>query len=74
MFEDANEKALPKKEMRIFRSVVGSDEDALSVFNMARALKPKRLVIKRPRLSIPLMENPNISFKGKATRYDVYLA
>ena len=74
MFEDANEKALPKKEMRIFRSVVGSDEDALSVFKMARALKPKRLVIKRPRLSIPLMENPNITFKGKATRYDVYLA
>jgi 16S rRNA (guanine1516-N2)-methyltransferase len=73
MFEDSNEKTLPKKEMRIFREFVGSDQDALRVFEQARQLKPKRLVVKRPRLSVVLGEKPNIEFMGKATRYDVYL-
>ena len=73
MFEDINEKALPKKEMRIFRSFVGPDSDAKTVYTLARGLKPKRLVVKRPRLSVPLLDRPHICFEGKATRYDVYL-
>lgn len=73
MFEDSNEKSLPKKEMRIFREFVGSDKDALSVFALGREHKPKRLVVKRPRLSVVLSEKPDIEFTGKATRYDVYL-
>ncbi|MBA2403456.1 MAG: class I SAM-dependent methyltransferase [Bdellovibrionales bacterium] len=74
MFEDANEKALPKKEMRIFRSFIGQDQDALSVFNLIRALNPKRLVIKRPRLSASLGMAPSLKIEGKATRYDVYFS
>ena len=74
MFEDANSKALPKKEMRIFRSFVGPDQDALKVFHWARELNPKRLVVKRPRLSVELGEVPQIKFEGKATRYDVYFS
>ena len=72
MFEDANERALPKKKMRIFRNFVGADQDALEVFHLARKLAPKRLVVKRPRLSVELGELANIKFDGKATRYDVY--
>ena len=74
MFEDANSRALPKKEMRIFRSFVGQDQDALNVFHQARELNPKRLVVKRPRLSVELGEVPQIKFEGKATRYDVYFS
>ena len=74
MFEDANSKALPKKEMRIFRTFVGPDQDALKVFHRARELNPKRLVVKRPRLSVELGEVPQIKFEGKATRYDVYFS
>lgn len=73
MFEDANERALPKKEMRIFRHFVGSDQDAQSVFEKAKSLRPKRLVVKRPRLSRILSGKPDIQYEGKATRYDVYL-
>lgn len=73
MFEDANEKTLPKKEMRIFRSYVGKDLDAKEVFSKALSLGPKRLVVKRPRLSVELEQKPQIVFEGKATRYDVYL-
>jgi 16S rRNA (guanine1516-N2)-methyltransferase len=73
MFEDANDKTLPKKEMRIFRSLVGKDQDARDVWLKAYACGPKRLVVKRPRLSVSLGKDPDILFEGKATRYDVYL-
>jgi 16S rRNA (guanine1516-N2)-methyltransferase len=73
MFDDINEKSLPKKEMRIFRSFIGHDMDAKTVVEMAKKRGPKRLVVKRPRLSKVLLDSPNIVFEGKATRYDVYL-
>jgi 16S rRNA (guanine1516-N2)-methyltransferase len=74
MFEDANEKSLPKKEMRIFRAFIGKDLDALSVFSLVRKLNPKRFVVKRPRLSVELGMSPQIKIEGKATRYDVYFS
>lgn len=74
MFEDANERALPKKQMRIFRAFIGQDQDALSVFSLVRKLNPKRFVVKRPRLSVELGTSPQIKIEGKATRYDVYFS
>lgn len=74
MFEDANQKASPKKEMRIFRNVIGSDLDAQNVFLEARKLKPKRLVVKRPRHSVTLSEKASVEYIGKSTRYDVYFS
>jgi 16S rRNA (guanine1516-N2)-methyltransferase len=73
MFEDANEKASPRKEMRIFRSLIGSDSDGVEVFKQALDLNPKRLVIKRPKHSSAIMLKAPLVFSGKATRYDVYL-
>lgn len=71
MYSDKNEKTLPKKEMRIFREVIGEDIDSLET---ALFLKEnyKRLVIKRSTKAPYLLEKPSISFKGKSTRYDVY--
>jgi 16S rRNA (guanine1516-N2)-methyltransferase len=74
MFEDANERTSPRKEMRIFRNIVGKDGDALSVFQKARSTKPKRLVVKRPRQSIYLLDKPSVEYIGKSTRYDVYFS
>lgn len=73
MFEDANLKSSPRKEMRIFRNTVKEDRDAADVFLLARAKNAKRLVVKRPRLSKFLSEETPLSYEGKATRYDVYL-
>lgn len=74
MFEDANEKASPKKEMRIFRDIVGKDPDAREVFQRAKASGAKRLVVKRPRQSITLGLDPSVQYIGKSTRYDVYFS
>ncbi len=74
MFEDPNKQASPRKEMRIFRSLIGKDQDAESVFEAARSLKPKRLVVKRPRHSQMLVEKPAVEYMGKSTRYDVYFS
>lgn len=74
MFEDANQKSLPKKEMRIFREIVGQDHDAAEILKMARAVNPGRVVVKRPRLSVPLAPDFSLQIIGKSTRYDVYFA
>lgn len=72
MFKEANQKSLPRKEMRIFREVVGSDEDAVEVAQEFLLLK-RRLIIKRPLKSPPLIEKPSFQQSGKAVRFDVYL-
>lgn len=74
MFEDANDKASPKKEMRIFRSLIGKDLDAQLVFQRALSQGSKRLVVKRPRHSITLGSDPSVQYIGKSTRYDVYFS
>ena len=72
MYSDVNKKALPRKEMRIFREVLGQDEDAQEV---ARKLRHhgKRLIIKRPPKADPLIEGVAFAQEGKAVRLDVYL-
>lgn len=72
MYSDHNEKALPGKNMRIFRSLVGSDADSEEIARQLRS-KCHRLVIKRPIKAPLLLPAPTNSFKGKSTRYDVYL-
>jgi 16S rRNA (guanine1516-N2)-methyltransferase len=74
MFEDASAKTSPKKEMRIFRSLIGKDQDAESVFHKALSQKPKRLVVKRPKQSVELVKKPSVEYIGKSTRYDVYFS
>jgi 16S rRNA (guanine1516-N2)-methyltransferase len=72
MYSEVSKKALPRKEMRIFREVVGHDRDAVEVAQRLRAQK-KRLIIKRPPKSSELL--PGVAFvqEGKAVRFDVYL-
>ncbi len=73
MFEDANQKSSPRKEMRLFRNLVGEDQDALEIFKLAKLKNARRLVVKRPRLSRTLSDEKPLIYEGKSTRYDVYL-
>ena len=76
MYELKNEKAAPRKEMRIFRDLVGQDRDAkesAQIFFEFIKDQKKRLVIKRSSKSRPLLKAPAISFGQKSTLYDVYL-
>lgn len=64
--------ALPRKEMQLFRFVVGDDLDADQLFNWAIHSNGARVVVKRP-LGAPLLgECPTHSYEGKSTRYDMY--
>lgn len=72
MFNEPHGEALPRKEMRIFRSVVGEDSDAQARAEELRGHK-KRLIIKRPLKSPPLLSGADFTQEGKAMRLDVYL-
>ena len=74
MYPDRTKSALVKKEMRLFKSVIGSDPDADELLHTALNSPVKRIVVKRPR------QAPNIGglepftmIQTKNTRYDIYI-
>ena len=78
MFSGEEERsALAKKEMRIFRDLVGDDQDAPALFRKVFGHATNRVVVKRSDSAAPIVpveEKPiSISFEGKSVRYDVYL-
>ncbi|MCK5884310.1 MAG: class I SAM-dependent methyltransferase [Bacteriovoracaceae bacterium] len=73
MYPHKKKKALPRKEMQIFRAVVGSDLDSAKLLDWARGLGVKRIVVKRPNHAEHLGDAPSHSYHGKSTRYDLYL-
>ncbi|TKI07298.1 16S rRNA (guanine(1516)-N(2))-methyltransferase [Martelella alba] len=54
MFPHRPKSALVKKEMRVFQTLVGSDEDAGQLLAPARLLATRRVVVKRPDYAPPL--------------------
>ncbi len=74
MYPHSGKSALKGKEMRLFRKLVGDDEDAPALLEAALAYAAKRVVVKRPRLAPPLAgPKPSAAITGKTTRFDVYL-
>ncbi|WP_028634890.1 class I SAM-dependent methyltransferase [Pseudomonas parafulva] len=73
MFPHRDKSALVKKEMRVFRPLVGDDLDAPALLEAALALASHRVVVKRPRKA-PIIDgpNPSHSLEGKSSRYDIY--
>ena len=73
MFPHREKSALVKKEMRLFRPLVGDDMDAPALLAAALALASHRVVVKRPRKA-PCIEGPkpSHSLEGKSSRYDIY--
>ena len=73
MFPHRDKSALVKKEMRLFRPLVGDDLDAPALLEAALALASHRVVVKRPRKA-PAVDGakPGYSLEGKSSRYDIY--
>ena len=73
MFPHRDKSALVKKEMRLFRPLVGDDPDAGELLEAALALASHRVVVKRPRKA-PAVAGDTVSFslEGNAGRFDVY--
>ena len=75
MFPERRKAALVKKEMRLFRDLVGEDLDANELMEAALASAIPRVVVKRPRETPPMADfrSPSHSHDAGVTRYDVYL-
>ena len=74
MYPVRKKSALVKKEMRILRRLIGTDEDTSELLALALKKAKFRVIVKRPRFSDPISgQNPDIVYKGKSSRFDVYL-
>lgn len=67
--------ALVKKEMRLIREIVGTDEDSVDLMRVALACARKRVVLKWPQKADPMegIRAPSHQITGKSTRYDVFM-
>jgi len=73
MFPHRDKSALIKKEMRLFQTMVGIDEDVSILFEAALKSAKKRVVVKRPNSGRGLQGmDPHLVITGKSTRYDIY--
>ncbi|MFN2361493.1 MAG: class I SAM-dependent methyltransferase [Marinobacter sp.] len=73
MFPHRDKSALVKKEMQVFRTVVGDDGDSEDLLSAALAVATYRVVVKRPRKAEPVSgPEPTTRIEGKSSRYDVY--
>nr|WP_217702229.1 class I SAM-dependent methyltransferase [Vibrio ostreicida] len=67
-------RALVKKEMRVFQTLVGADLDADHLLSPALVLASKRVVVKRPDHAGWLDEQkPSMEIETKKNRFDVYI-
>ncbi len=74
MHPERSKTAMVKKEMRIFRALVGCDEDDSALLQAALGAARKRVVVKRPRKAVTIEgPEPSLVYEGKSTRFDVYL-
>lgn len=74
MHPERSKSALVKKEMRMFRDLVGSDSDDADLLAAAIKAAKRRVVVKRPRKAEAIAgPKPSLVMSGKSTRYDIYL-
>lgn len=73
MFPLQKKSALVKKEMQWLQLILGIDEDSEQLLQKSLSIAKKRIVVKRPKLAHPLgCQPPEICYKGRSTRFDVY--
>ena len=74
MYPHRKKSAKVKKEMRLFRVLVGNDLDAPALLKVALTCARQRVVVKRPKQA-PTLDStpPNFCIQSKNTRFDVYL-
>ncbi len=73
MFPDRDKSSLVKKEMRLFKMIIGGDLDAEALLAVALEKARYRVVVKRPRKA-PEIDGikPSLKLEGKSSRYDIY--
>lgn len=73
MFPKNNKTRLVKKEMQLFREVVGDDLDGVELLNVALLTQTKRVVVKRM-LNSSYLDNkkPDFEIAGTTIRFDIY--
>ena len=75
MYPSGKRSVLKGKGMRLFRLLVGDDEDAPALLDAARACARERAIVKRPAKAPPLGgAEPTASLRGKTTRFDLYVS
>ena len=74
MFPHREKSAAVKKDMAIFQTFVGTDDDADELLPLAYELASKRVVVKRPDYA-PFLNNqtPSTKIETKKNRFDVYV-
>lgn len=74
MYPAKRKAALPKKEMRLFHGIVGSDQDSAEVLQFARQYA-RRVTVKRPAGAESVGNlKPQAQISSKNTRFDIYLS
>ncbi|MGO1500515.1 MAG: class I SAM-dependent methyltransferase [Marinobacter sp.] len=73
MFPHRDKSALVKKEMQVFRTIVGDDDDSEALLIVALAAAKYRVAVKRPRKAPAINgPEPGTRIEGKSSRYDIY--
>jgi 16S rRNA (guanine1516-N2)-methyltransferase len=73
MYPESGKKAQVKKEMQLFRLLVGPDLDSEALLEVALTHAIKRVVVKRPAKAVPLEgPQPSANVSSPNTRYDLY--
>lgn len=73
MFPERKKSALVKKEMRAFHSLIGTDDDASELLDLALLKAHYRVVVKRPKIAPFLADKkPSYQLLGKSSRFDIY--
>ncbi|MDF1683562.1 MAG: class I SAM-dependent methyltransferase [Legionellaceae bacterium] len=62
-----------KKDLYALQALLGADDDALSLLEIARTRTRGRVVVKWP-ARLPALLKPDYAVEGKTVRFDVYLA
>lgn len=73
MFPVKTKSAKVKKEMQWLQTVVGTDSDSESLVELCLTRAKHRVVVKRPNSAPWLIKKPDVAYKGRSHRFDVYI-
>lgn len=73
MFPMSQKSRLVRKSMRALHHMVGLDMDAGELLTLALKKATQKVVVKRPRLSLPIGPEPSHAYEYQACRFDVYI-
>lgn len=74
MYPTAGRRAAPRRELALLRQLVGADEDAAELLDLALSVARRRVVVKRPAHAPPLGgREPHHRLPGASTRFDVHV-